>query len=80
MDVIRDSVRPQTSSALPSESATGGVYKGQGRSRREILTHDYKAFRVRDQELQWSGPQHSAMKGSLFTPFRGQGLFIRYIV
>ena len=41
---------------VQSVGATGGVYKGQGRNHRELMTRDYEAFLVQDQELQESIP------------------------
>ena len=37
-----------------SVGAMGGVYKGQGHNQHELMTCDYKAFLVQDQELQES--------------------------
>ncbi len=34
---------------IQSVGATGGVYKEQGRSQRELMTHAYKEFLVEDQ-------------------------------
>ena len=34
---------------IQSVGATGGVYKGQGRIQRELMTHAYKAFLVQDE-------------------------------
>ena len=33
---------------IQSVGATGGVYKGQGRIQRELMTHAYKEFLVED--------------------------------
>ena len=33
---------------IQSVGATGGVYKGQGRIQRELMTHAYKEFLVQD--------------------------------
>ena len=37
---------------IQSVGATGGVYKGQGRSQRELMTRAYEEFLVEDQQLQ----------------------------
>ncbi|PHT26125.1 Protein TAR1 [Capsicum baccatum] len=37
---------------IQSVGATGGVYKGQGRSKRELMTRAYLEFLVEDQQLQ----------------------------
>eukprot|EP00960_Hanusia_phi_P077979 768763-Hanusia_phi.AAC.4 len=42
--------------AIQSVGATGGVYKGQGRIQRELMTRAYKAFLVQDEQLQSSIP------------------------
>ena len=54
-----------------SVGATGGVYKGQGRIQRELMTHAYKAFLVQDARLQSSIP--STMQFSRFPKPFGQG-------
>ena len=54
---MRISVTPHGRITLPRRvGATGGVYKGQGRNHRELMTRDYEAFLVQDQELQESIP------------------------
>ena len=56
---------------IQSVGATGGVYKGQGRIQRELMTHAYKAFLVQDARLQSSIP--STMQFSRFPKPFGQG-------
>ncbi len=34
---------------IQSAGATGGVYKGQGRNQRELMTRAYQVFLVEDQ-------------------------------
>src|SRR3954471_4514418 len=41
---------------IQSLGATGGVYKGQGRSQRELMTRAYSEFLVEDQQLPCSIP------------------------
>jgi hypothetical protein len=38
--------------AAQSRAATGGVYKGQGRNQRELMTHTYWEFLVQGTHLQ----------------------------
>jgi len=64
------SVRP-IHRTIQSVGATGGVYKGQGRIQRELMTHAYKAFLVQDARLQSSIP--STMQFSRFPKPFGQG-------
>jgi hypothetical protein len=42
--------------AVQSVVATGGVYKGQGRNQRVLMTRAYQAFLVGEQKLQGSIP------------------------
>ncbi len=46
--------------AIRSVVATGGVYKGQGRIHRGLVTHDYKAFRVHER-FPVLDPQHDTI-------------------
>ena len=41
---------------IQSVEATGGVYKGQGRNQRQIMTGTYEEFLVQDEQLQSSIP------------------------
>ena len=41
---------------IQSVGATGGVYKGQGRNQRKLMTCAYQEFLVQDQQFQWSIP------------------------
>ncbi len=56
---------------IQSVGATGGVYKGQGRIQRELMTHAYKAFLVQDEKLQSSIP--STMQIPSFPTPYGEG-------
>ena len=44
--------------------ATGGVYKGQGQSRRRLVTRAYEEFRVQDRQLQRSIPGTARLRDS----------------
>jgi hypothetical protein len=43
---------------VQSVVATGGVYKGQGRNQRELMTHAYWEFLVHVEKLQATIPKH----------------------
>ena len=44
--------------AIQSVVATGGVYKGQGRNQRELMTRAYWEFLVHVEKLQATIPKH----------------------
>jgi|ERR1700729_2169865 hypothetical protein len=49
--------------AIRSVVATGGVYKGQGRIQRGLMTHDYKAFRVHEHSSSAQFPARCGLNG-----------------
>ena len=51
-------VTPKSWLRRPPKVATGGVYKGQGRSRHGMLTRDYVAFRVHGPTRRKTDPGH----------------------
>ena len=60
---------------VQSIEATGGVYKGQGRIRRRILTCIYKVFHVSDKQFQSSVPRMMQIATlRLLSPRRTQSL------
>ena len=50
---------PKPHRITQSVGATGGVYKGQGRIQRGLMTHAYKVFLVQEGKLQASIPSTS---------------------
>ena len=60
---------PAPTSLLPPHQAirsvvtTGGVYKGQGRIQRELMTHDYKAFHVHEHSSSARFPARRSLNG-----------------
>ena len=57
---------------VQSVVATGGVYKGQGRIRRKLVTFDYKGFLVQAPQLQGTIPGTSLFQR--FPTFFQEGL------
>ena len=49
--------------AIRSVVATGGVYKGQGRIQRGLMTHDYKAFHVHAHSSSAQFPARHGLNG-----------------
>ena len=49
--------------AIRSVVTTGGVYKGQGRIQRELMTHDYKAFHVHGHSSSARFPARRSLNG-----------------
>ena len=66
---VRSEARGPAASILPSHQAirsvvtTGGVYKGQGRIQRELMTHDYKAFHVHEHSSSARFPARRSLNG-----------------